>query len=618
MTQMGDEVKKSYANAHDAVAAAKHGDIKMTDVVSVGGKKTTAGRLQVYAAIPAAARTDQLLTDPTFIMGKGGLQSTMQDMANKTPKEYAHAIDRLKNLGFGYSHDIGFSFEAKDFDTLHVLRDAVLKGADKSALAVRKRADLSDKQKDAKLVEIYTDATTEMNKQAKKALEASNSKLYAMNKAGVKPSWEQVQQMVLAPMLLANAAGRTIPSPVTRSYSEGLDSAGYWVASSGARKGAVEKVQSVQKPGALSKQIVNAVVPYSITTNDCGTGDGVALDVKDNDLLDRYTSKPIVANHHTYPAGTLITPNILDQFQHAKLTKIVARSPLKCSAPHGLCAKCYGLMPGGEPPDVGTNVGIMAGQAIGERGTQLALKQFHLGGLAGATSSVSSNLDRVIDLLKMPETLPNAATLSTVSGKVTGLTKNPLGGTDVKVGEASHYVPGGRDITAKMGDEINKGDKLSSGSVDPRELMRLTGIDRVQRYMTDELHGAYASEGIRRRNAEVVIKSLTNLGKVVDPGDSDEFVKGDPVSLSYVAHQNKEKQLKNPVVVEPYLRGLETLPLDRSTDWMARLQYRRLKETFQRGAAEGWKSDLHGSSPMPGLMYGSEFGKTTDKSKGPY
>ena len=616
MTQMGDETKKSFASTQAAVDAAKSGDIKMTDVISVGGKRTTAGRLQVYAAIPEAARTDDVLTDRNLTMEKKGLQRVMHAMATKTPKEYPHAINRLKNLGFGYAHDIGFSYEVKDFDTLHALRADVLKGADRAALAVRKRADLSDKQKDDKLVEIYTDATAEMTRRAKPVLEAKGSKLYMMNKAGVKPSWEQVQQMVLAPMLLANAAGRTIPSPVTRSYSEGLDSAGYWVASSGARKGAVEKVQSVQKPGALSKQIINAVVPYSITTNDCGTTDGIALDVKDTNLLDRYTAKAIVAGHHTYPANTLITPGMLDQLQHAKVSKVVARSALKCTAPHGLCSKCFGVMPGGNVPDVGTNVGVMAGQAFGERGTQLALKEFHMGGLAGAGSKVGSNLDRVIELLKMPETLPNAATLATTAGKVTSVEKNPLGGFDVKVGDVPHYVAGGREMQVKVGDEVGKGDKLSSGAVDPRALMDLTGVDRVQRYMTDELHGAYATEGIRRRNAEVIVKALTNLGTVDDPGDSDEFVRGDPVSLNYVAHQNK--QLKNPTVVTPYLRGLETLPLDRSTDWMSRLQYRHLKDTYKRGGAEGWKSDLHGTHPMPGMIYGAEFGKKTPDDKGPY
>ena len=122
-------------------------------------------------------------------------------------------------------------------------------------------------------------------------LEKKGNKLFAMNKAGVKPSWTQVQQMVLAPMLLQNAQGRVIPVPVTRSYSEGLDTSGYWVASSGARKGLVEKVMAVQVPGALNKQIVNTAIPYIITGDDCGTQKGVALDTKDSSLSDRFVAK---------------------------------------------------------------------------------------------------------------------------------------------------------------------------------------------------------------------------------------------------------------------------------------------------------------------------------------
>ncbi len=621
MSQFGDETKKSFATSKDAIDAVHDGSLKMTDVITCNKKRTTAGRLSIWGAVPEEARHDGMLTDPKLVMDKKGLQKLLQSTAVKVPKEYAHSVDRLKNLGFGYSHDIGFSFNAADFDTLHEMRDEVLKVAHKQALSVRNTPGLSAEQKDERVIDVYTKATAEISKRAKPLLEAKGSKLYAMNKAGVKPAWEQVQQMLLAPMLLANAAGRTIPSPVTRSYSEGLDSAGYWVASSGARKGAVEKVQSVREPGALSKQVINAVVPYSVTESDCKTDQGVRLDAGDPDALDRYLAKAVVAGKTTFPAGTLLTANVMDRMKQAKVQNVIARSVLKCQSPQGLCAKCFGVGQDGKDPEIGENIGVASGQAFGERGTQLALKQFHMGGLAGSESKVSSQLGRVIELLKMPETLQNAATLATVGGKVTSIKKDPLGGHEIHVGEAKHYAPGGRVVTAKVGDEMGRGDKLTDGSVDPRELLDLTNVDRVQRYMTDELHGAYATEGIKRRNAEVIVKALTNLGKVSDPGSSDEFIRGDPVSINYAQHLNRTKQYTEPIVVTPYLRGLETLPLDRSTDWMSRLQYRHLKDTFIRGSAEGWKSDIHGpNSPMPGLIYGAEFGKPTDKSgaSGPY
>lgn len=619
MTHFGKNTTKRFDTLKEAADAADHGDISMTDIVTADGKRTTAGRIKVYSVLPEEVRTDRLLTDESLVMGKKNLQDIMHDTATKVPKEFPTMIDALKNLGFGHVHNTGFSFEANDFDTLHEIRDAAVKKADKTVAALH-TANMSAADKEKKTIEAYTEATAEMNKNAKVELDKRGSKLYVMNKAGVKPAWSQVQQLVLAPMLLQNAAGRTIAAPVTKSYSEGLDSADYWIASAGARKGLIDKVQSVQKPGVLSKQLINATVPYSVTEHDCGTVRGIALDTMDPDLIGRVLAKETVVGKDKYATGTVLTPNVLDRFKQGKLNKVLARSVLKCQAKTGLCAVCYGELANGKFPTIGTNLGVLAGQSIGERGTQLSLKNFHTGGLAGISSKASNALDHTLELLRMPETLPDAATLSEQTGKVESVHKSPLGGWQIKVGQEEHYAPGGREVAVKVGDQVTKGDKLTDGSVDPRKLLELTDIDHVQRYMSDELHDAYSSEGVKRRNSEVVIKALTNLGNVIDPGDSDEFIRGDNVSLSYVDALNKEKGYQNPIRVEPILKGLETLPLDRSTDWLARLQYRKLKESLTRGATEGWVSQLHGMSPIPGLVHTTTFGVPEDKTgkSGPY
>jgi DNA-directed RNA polymerase subunit beta' len=210
---------------------------------------------------------------------------------------------------------------------------------------------------------------------------------------------------------------------------------------------------------------------------------------------------------------------------------------------------------------------------------------------------------------------------------VTGITKSPAGGFDITVGGAggdSHYVPHGRDLNVKVGDEVKKGDQLSSGVADPRELLELTNMDRVQRYMVDEVDKVYAAEGIKRRNIEVVIRSLTNLGVVDDPGDVGDdngIIRGDHMSLSAVNDMNnKRAKGTKPIEVIPVLRGVDTLPLDQTTDWLARLQYRKLRDTFIGAASEGWKSDIHGVHPAPGIIYSAEFGqgKTTGKERTPY
>ena len=615
LTQFGKDSGKSFKSLDAALAAGKSGDIKMTDVVTVGGKKTTAGRISFFNALPTQIRNDSYLYDKNKVMNGKNLQEALKSTAKSAPQEFQPMADRLKDLGFGYAYNIGFSFTEKDFDALVKIRGKHLKAAEAKIAAFPKG--LSREQHNKRLIDVYTKATADMKKEALVKLEKDGNNLFAMYSAGVKPGWLQLQQLVLAPMLLQNAKSETIPVPVTRSYSEGVDSAGYWVSSSGARKGLIEKVQSVSKPGALSKQIMNTVMPYVVVSDDCGTNKGISLPTTDRDVADRYLAKPVaLAKGRVLPAGTLVTPNHIADMKASKVSKVVVRSPLKCKLPKGLCGSCYGNMDHGGKPQNGTNIGAIAGQAIGERGTQLSMKTFHTGGVAGSAGKVVGSLDRITQLLKMPAKLPNSAILSPSSGDVKSVTKSAAGGWDVTVGSKTSYVPASRGLTVKVGDSVKRGDRLSSGTINPKELLEHTNIDTVQRYLSDEIHGVYANEGIKRRNVEVVTKALTNLGMVDDPGDSSEFIKGDYISLSHA--NDISSKMKNPIKVTPVLRGVETLALDQTTDWMARMQYRKIKETLLRGASERWTSDIHGLHPIPGIVYSAEFGKKKGDTKGPY
>lgn len=621
LTTMGKDSRKSYKNHESAVKAYKDGENAATDVVSVGGKKTTAGRILLYNTLPKALRTDAVLTDPKAVMSKKNLQKTLRALATNHPAAFAETIDKIKDLGFGHAYKSGFSFDLDDFAPLSKMRSAILTKADKAADAVH-RGGMSKAKKDAAIVKIYKDATAEMAAQAPSILRKKGSRLQLMNDAGIKPGWAQLQQLVLGPMLVTNAEGRTIPVPITKSYSEGLTSSQYWVGATGARKGLVDKVLAVQKPGALSKQIVNTAIPYVITSSDCGTSKGIALDTADIDVVDRFTASSIKAGGKNIAAGTLVTPNMLSSLRAAKVSRVSVRSPLKCRSKKGMCSKCYGVMDGGNPIKVGTNIGVIAGQSIGERGTQLSMRTFHSGGIVDVGSKGSmvdtGGIDRVSEILKMPAILPDKATISTALGKVSSVVKSDVGGWNVTVGSKDHYVPSHKELKVKKGDDVKKGQALSSGKIDPRELLEQTSIDAVQRYLSGELHNIYAGEGIKKRNVEVVVKALTNLGKITDPGDSDELVRGDYVQLNYANSLNRDNKFKNPVKVEPLLRGVETLPLDSSTDWMARLQYRRLKETYTRAVNEGWSSNIHGLSPVPGIAYGAELGKPPAGSSSPY
>jgi DNA-directed RNA polymerase beta' subunit len=620
LSQFGSKTDKSFSSASDIVSAAKSGDIKATDVVKLKGKDTTAGRVHIYNALPSEVRNDDILFNPDSVMGKRGLSEVLRETAIKAPAKFADTVDKVKNLGFGHAHNIGFSFGIDDFKPLVKIRDKHLNLADVKVRELMRNTPRGE-DLDAAIVKVYQGATKDINDDAKKYLESSGNKLYAMHKAGVKPAWSQLQQMVLAPMLLTNAKGNIIPVPVKQSYGEGLSSSGYWVAASGARKGVLEKVQSVRDPGALSKQLMNTVIATVITADDCGTTEGISLDIRDPDIVDRFLAKSTKVGDTTISAGSVVTPSLLSKLKGAKVNKLVVRSPLKCTKAKGMCASCYGLMDTGKPPSLGTNIGAISGQSIGERAVQISMRTFHSGGVAG-TEKTMSGFDRLVQLLKFPEKIAGSATLSEASGSVTSVNKNAAGGWDIEAGGKRMYVPGNRKLTVSLGDTVRRGQKLSEGPVNPRDLLEQTDMKTVQRYLSDEINSIYSSEGVKRRNVEVVTRSLTNLGVVTDAGDSDEVQRGDYVSLSSIAEKNKG--LAVPTTVDPVLRGVETLPLDQTTDWLARMQYRRLKDTIRQGAMEGWQSDIHGTHPIPGIVYSAEFGKPGKSGKvsndgnGPY
>jgi DNA-directed RNA polymerase subunit beta' len=528
------------------------------------------------------------------------------------PDQFTATADKIKTLGWGHAHNIGFSFTDADFKTLRDVREKHLAVAEASVAKLP--ATLAGRARDEEIVGIYTKATNDMSSEAKSVLAKQGSALYAMNQAGVKPGWDQLRQLVLAPMLLQNAKGETIPVPVTKSYTEGLDTAGYWVASAGARKGLIEKVQSVSKPGALNKQIMNTTLDSLVVEDDCGTVRGLSLNAGDRDVIDRYLAKSVTVNGDTISAGTLITPRIQSALVTANVGKIQVRSPLRCHTGDGICSKCYGISASGKALDKGTNIGIIAGQAIGERGTQLSMKQFHTGGVAGGGSGVVSSLDRVTQLLKMPEKLPGQATLASSTGQVTNVSASPAGGWDVFVGTTKHYVPASRKLQVVQGQTMQKGSPLSSGPINPHELLALTDIETVQQYLADEIHDTYASEGVRRRNVEVIVRSLTNLGQVEDPGQNPKLTRGDMIKMSAI-----KGEAYMGTKVTPRLKGIETLPLDHTEDWATRLHYRRQKSTIQEAAAQAWESDIHGSSPIPGIVWNAEFGQNPTKDPGkPY
>ena len=613
LTEVGKQSNLKFSNQADLEKAVKQGKLDVTDVAQVGGKKTTLGRLQLHATLPKDMQDEKILSDFKYRFDKKEQGKTYQQMAELDPKSYARRVDRLKDLGNERAYFMGYTVGLDDLKVHRDVRDPVLKKARERTAGLN-----MEKEEDAKkLVSVYADALTEIETKVKgKAQKGLTNLDRTERSAGIKGNG--YRQLTAAPVLYEDAQGRPVPSPVERSYSEGLSSADYWASVSGGRKGIIQKVQSVSEPGYLSKRLVNASMNQLVDSADCKTDAGIALSTDESDILGRHTQLDIKVGDGVIPAGTLLKPEHLSQMRKAKVPKVVVRSPMRCAHTNGVCQKCLGLSETGQLYDEGTNIGVLASQSLGERGTQLQMRQFHAGGVmapAGQKKALD-DFGRSNELLNLTQKLKGSAVLASTGGTVQSIKKDPAGGWNVMVAGRRHYVRANRKLNIKKGDRVKKGMPLTGGPVNPHELLPLTNVNTVQNYLADELNSIYSAEGVKRRHSEVVVRTMTNNARVVDPGDSIDVVRNDQVPLGTIQQINRgELKGKKPIKYEPMIKGVGQIPLDLQEDWLARLNHENLKSTVIEGAQRGWVSDLHGAHPVPGLAYGAEFGKG---KKGPY
>jgi DNA-directed RNA polymerase subunit beta' len=605
ISKVDRKTNKSYKNMKELESGLRKGEVSYNDQVKVGGLSSGAGRFMVAGALPEDMRRD-FLKSRAPLDGKAQKQ-LLTTLAKGHKDDYGNAVNKLKDLGNEWATNTAFSLGMDDIKPEKAARGAALAKADREAAQDRSK-------NQTKAVQAYDKATQELHRKLDSLPEGS-SNLVTMNRAGIKPYKDTLRQIKMAPMLISNAKGEVIKSPVRRSYSEGLDVADYWTSMSGARKGIIQKVQSVQEPGYISKQVMNSVMDNTVVNEDCGTDRGISLPLDEKDVLDRHLAADTRAGRKVFKAGTLLTPDIRNSLRNNKVSRVQVRSPLKCNHGPGVCKKCYGLNEEGLLPEVGANVGIQAGQAIGERATQLAMKAFHTGGTAATKTQLVDDFSRVKDMLRFPATLKGAATLSATSGKVDRIQKDPAGGHNVFVGGQRHYVPqsrgtpmyGGRVL--RKGMQVRKGLPISAGPVNPHQMLPLTGIDPVQNHLASELHGVYGKEGIRRRHSEMVVKSLTNLTKIDDPGEHGQFIRGDFAPTSLVSNLNRKYKGVKPIRHQPILKGVDVLPMEMQEDWIAKLNHQDLKRTVLDASQQGWTSKLHGRHPIPPVVFGAEFGK---------
>ena len=379
-----------------------------------------------------------------------------------------------------------------------------------------------------------------------------------------------------------------------------------------------------------------------VSTQDCGTKNGIAMLGTDPHLIDRYLVD-----------GRLVTPQLASSLSHDGKS-VVVRSPMTCEAHHGVCQKCQGLSPSGHQHPIGTNVGVRAAQALSEPLTQFSLNAKHGGRVAHVDDEKRlEGIKGVRALLEMPSSFAHKAVLAGHDGTVDKIVAAPQGGHYVHLGAAQHYVAPEHKVIVGIGQSVYAGDMLSDGVPRPDEVVAHKGLGEGRRYLVDALSDVYKRAGseIDKRHLETLAKSTLNHVQIIDPGEHDAFIKGDVINYnrfaaafadnrkhvqladahgetlgSPVLHHTAGTLITQPIADQlakhgitsvtianggpraiPDVRAASRTPL-LNPDWMARLAHRYLKETLLTGIHRGDVSNLHGASPVPAYVAGTEFG----------
>ena len=452
--------------------------------------------------------------------------------------ETAIVLDRIKALGFKYSTRGAITVSVSDM----VIPDVKKKFIDETEAKIEnitkmyKRGLISEEERYTSVIQAWTDTGENLTKALMETLDRFNP-IFMMSQSGARGSISQIKQLSGMRGLMADTQGKTLEIPIRANFREGLNVLEYFISSHGARKGLADTALRTADSGYLTRRLVDVSQDVIVREIDCGTRKGIEVsEIKDGSevieglaerLVGRYTADEIV-NPETgevlIEADKRITDQDADRVTRAGLKKAKIRSMLTCHSEYGVCAKCYGAnLATGEDVNVGEAVGIVAAQSIGEPGTQLTMRTFHTGGVAG--DDITQGLPRVEELFeaRKPKGL---AVISEIPGtvKINDTKKKREVIVTSEDGEARSYqITYGSRIKVSDGDVIEAGDEITEGSVNPHDILKIKGIKGVQQYLLQEVQRVYRLQGvdINDKHIEVIIRQMLRKVKVEDAGDTN-------------------------------------------------------------------------------------------------
>ncbi|ANS76008.1 DNA-directed RNA polymerase subunit beta' [Paenibacillus yonginensis] len=489
-------------------------------------------------------------------------------------------LDKIKQLGFTYSTRAGVSIAVSDV-VVPEEKKQIMSDSDEKVRVVTnqyRRGLITDEERYDRVIDIWSKAKDQLTDVLMKSMDRFNS-IMLMVDSKARGNKSQITQLGGMRGLMATPSGRIYELPIKANFREGLTVLEYFISTHGARKGLADTALRTADSGYLTRRLVDVAQDVIVREEDCGTDKGIVVtriqDGKEiiEDLFDRIEGRYCFETIRHPETGEiiihrdeLIDTDKANAIVNAGIEKLQIRSVLSCRARHGVCKKCYGRnLATGKHVEIGEAVGIIAAQSIGEPGTQLTMRTFHTGGVAG--DDITQGLPRIQELFEARNP-KGQATISEIDGVIKEI-REAKDRREIEVqGEAEtkvYSVTYGSRLRVSEGMEIEAGDELTDGSIDPKEILRIKGIRGVQNYILQEVQRVYRNQGveINDKHVEVMIKQMLRKIRIVDAGDT-QLLPGSFVDLYEYEVANKEAILsgKEPAVAKPVLLGITKASLE--------------------------------------------------------
>ncbi len=524
-------------------------------------------------------------------------------------------LDKIKTFGFKYATVSGTTWGI-DNVKISPEKPRIIEAARKledEIVSQWKDGLLSTDEKYQKIIEIWTSTKKDLEKVLPATLDI-NSSTYDLFTSKARGTMTSLSQMIGMKGLIQNNQGKTLEFPIVASYHEGLSPVEYFVTTHGARKGASDTALNTAKSGYLTRRLVDVAQDVVVTENDCGTKEGKIVTKENISGIEISLSKNIRGRilagdladdkgNVLYKKGFLVTKEEAINIENAGFTEVFVRSPLTCKTAHGLCVMCYGLDLGrNHIVKIGEAVGIIAAQAIGEPGTQLTLRTFHAGGVAG--TDITTGLPRIEEVFerRLPK---NPAVISQTDGEVIEVKTSETKEKIIKVlsdletegkKEIEYVVSFHRMPIVKSGDRVTKGQLITDGSADINEIFKYGGKELVEKYIIREINKVYELQNasISRKHTEIIVRQMFSRRKIKDAGETN-FSVGDIVEYTNLLEENARvleiggKESKAEIVV----LGITEVSL-RTKSWLSAASFQNTNRVLIENAVKGGVDNLRG------------------------